>query len=107
MEENTAKLNFVEAELNFIEIAVGSFAKDSPDEKKRKDFLKEELSLIPDESWRKQFYAYVRFSEEQLNRVLVDLQKKEVELQKEKNLLQQEKVNLLDLSAGNHSFILV
>ncbi len=96
MEQVTARINFIEVEINFIKIALGSL-EDYIDENERKSFLKSKLSLIADETVRDQLKGYVRLSEPELK----DLFK---ELQKERNLLQEEKLKLLDSSAGNHCF---
>jgi len=82
----------VTAEINFIKLALGSF-EDYTDENERKSALKNELDAF-DANLQKQLKGYVRLSEDKLERLLEELQKKE-------NLLQEEKNKQLGSSTSN------
>ncbi len=87
----------VTAEINFIEIALGSFV-GNPNETDRQNALLSELDSF-DETVKKQLKGYVRLSEQALKVVLL-------ELLKEKNLLLEEKVKQLGSSAGIRCFMI-
>lgn len=87
----------VTAEINFIEIALGSFV-GNPNETDRQNALLSELDSF-DETVKKQLKGYVRLSDKALKVVLL-------ELLKEKNLLLEEKVKQLGSSAGIRCFMI-
>lgn len=66
-------------EIKFVKLALGSF-EDYEDEKDRKNYLKSELLLIPDENLKKQLKGYIRSTEEELKRARDHLQEKELKL---------------------------
>ena len=87
----------ITARIEFIELALGSFV-GNPNETDRQNALLSELGAF-DANLQKQLKGYVRQSEDKLERLLEELQKKE-------NLLQEEKNKQLGSSAGDRCFVI-